>query len=251
MTLFEWGKLARTVATACKEEECISNAMRELRLREDLITDPNKTTSFSIGDQRLKKHLQTLDSFKMNTGGGFVKRSRQQKQFHFWFTQALLPRFYGNEWTMRAQQVLFQFTHPQEAPNGLEKTRPEVLVITPRRYGKTWSIAMFVASLLINLPGIKITVFSVAHRSSKWLMQKVAKFIGDIEGGRERICKYNQEELFVSAYPLGKGKGANSNEARFKQGDNGTSEFYSFPASVDSKIIFCVCVCVRVCLLKR
>lgn len=232
---FSWLKLVETVSDECGELERITAAMRKLNLRDEISTNPNRTNSFCMGDIRLRQHMQTLDMFKMDIGG-YVDRSDQQRLFHYWFTQALLPHFYGHhEWPLHAQRVLMSFTH-DSVPQGLMKVRPEVLVVTPRRYGKTWSIAMFVASVLLNVPGIKVAVFSTGHRASNWLMMKVAKFINDIEGGGERICRQNQEQLFVSPVALSKGKSVNSSEAKARQQMEGTSEFYSFPGSVNSKL---------------
>lgn len=234
MTVFSWAKLVDTVTDAFYEDERICHATKQLSLREDISTDPNKN-AFSMGDLRLKKHQQTLDMFRMDTGG-YVERSQQQKYFHHWFTQAILPHFYGKQdWCLQAQRVLANFTYDDDKEERIEKVSPEVLVVTPRRYGKTWAIAMFVASILLNIPGIKVAVFSTGHRASNWLMRKVAKFINDIEGGGARICRQNQEELFVSPVALTKGKSANSSEAKARQTMEGTSEFYSFPSSVNSK----------------
>jgi hypothetical protein len=124
----------------------------------------------------------------------------------------------------------------------LRKPHAEVLCITPRRFGKTWGVAMYVAAMMLCVPGIKIGVFSTAQRVSTWFMRKVLKFILDIEGSDRHIVKQTNEELFLSENPIPDGVSANSLEARRLIYSGRTSQFYSFPSSVNSKL--CVCVCV-------
>lgn len=58
---------------------------------------------------------------------------------------------YGDEWDLSCERVLREL--------GIDKVRPEVMVQTPRRFGKTVSVAMFVLSLLLNVPGVRICQF--------------------------------------------------------------------------------------------
>ena len=99
--------------------------------------------------------------------------------------------------------------------------------------GKTWSVALFVLSLLINVPGIRVCVFSTGKRASGGLMQIIVDFLARIKGGTDRIMRRNQEELFIGppCGEEGKGKG------RFKTANEGnTSKLFSFPSSVSGKI---------------
>ena len=71
--------------------------------------------------------------------------------------------------------------------------------MTPRRWGKTTSVAMFVAAMLWCVPDMWISVYSTGRRASNSLAEMVAKFVCHLDdgGGGERISKRNQEELFL------------------------------------------------------
>lgn len=118
--------------------------------------------------------------------------------------------------------------------------------MTPRRFGKTWAVSMFVAALALNVPGILITIFSTGKRASNSLMGIALRFINGIPGARERICKQTSEELYMSELPLPAGKGLNSPEVRRIQSLPSTSRIQSFPSSVKG-VCVCVCACVCVC----
>jgi hypothetical protein len=231
----DWLSVAEELCKTHQVEHEEREASRRLRTREEISLAPNQKKRFCAGDSRLRDLMRILDSFKMEVSNALIVRSVQQKKFHHWFIQAVLPHIFGEDWDTNCQRVLGEFD--------LDKLYPEVLCITPRRYGKTWAVSMFVAALLMCVPGIRVAVFSTGKRASSWLMRKVVKFIKDIEGGADRIVRQNQEELFVGDAPLNKGMGLKSVEAKNRTTSPGTSEFYSFPNAVDGESRFaCVCV---------
>ena len=90
-----------------------------------------------------------------------------------------------------------------------------MLVCTPRRFGKTTSVAMFCAALLYCVPDMWISCFSTGQRASSSLLDLVAKFVCTREDGEGRILKKNQEQLFL--------KGNNPSDVR---------RMFSYPSSV-------------------
>lgn len=86
---------------------------------------------------------------------------------------------------------------------------------TPRRFGKTTSVAMFCAALLYCVPDMWISCFSTGQRASSSLLDLVAKFVCTREDGEGRILKKNQEQLFL--------KGSNAADVR---------RMFSYPSSV-------------------
>ena len=68
-----------------------------------------------------------------------------------------------------------------------------MLVCTPRRFGKTWSVAMFVAALLYCVPNMWISVFSTGQRASSSLLDLAHKFVCSLKDGSKRVKKKNQE----------------------------------------------------------
>jgi hypothetical protein len=96
-------------------------------------------------------------------------------------------------------------------------------------------VALFVLALLVNVPGIRICIFSTGKRASGGLLQIVLDFLQKVEGGRERILKQNQEELYLA--PPGQGKG----KKRATAGDVAhagarVSKLLSYPSSVTGNL---------------
>jgi hypothetical protein len=135
------------------------------------------------GDLILKKVLNQLDSFEE------FQRSETQKQFHKEFVDASLPHIYGLEFERNRSRILAQ--------RQLKELQQEILVCTPRRFGKTTSVSMFCACLLMYCPNMWIAVFSTGQRASTSLLDLTAKLVNAIEGGHEKILKKNQEQLFL------------------------------------------------------
>lgn len=180
----KWDKIMEQVAVDMKEMEARTASSRALMNRyEPDDTKRFRAKGFCSGDLRVRAVLDTLDQFGM-------KRSEDQKLFHRNFLIACLPKIYGSEWDQHKRRVLREF--------GIPRIDFEVMIITPRRWGKTVSVAMFVTAILICVPGIEMGIFSTGSRASGSLMEKIVSFIGKIPGAKDRIVKANQEDLFVA-----------------------------------------------------
>ena len=127
---------------------------------------------------------RTLDGFPG------MARLGAQKRFHRAFTAACLPIIYGHQdFEKHRDRIL--------ATAGLERVETEVLICTPRRWGKTTSVAMFCAALLCSVEDMWISCFSTGQRASTSLLDLVAKLVRSLPGGASRILKKNQEQLFL------------------------------------------------------
>lgn len=142
------------------------------------------------GDARVRAIRQVLDKYE-----GFV-RSDAQKSFHDAFTKAVLPHIYGPADFERYREKILH-------DNNMKKVDYEILVCTPRRFGKTTAVSMWCAALLACVPDMWISVFSTGQRASSSLLDQTAKFFRMLEagsvvrGGEDNILKKNQEELFT------------------------------------------------------
>ena len=137
-----------------------------------------------MGDECLKTLELALNSFKG------IERSRDQVRFHTAFINACLPHIYGSQWTQRAAIVM--------AERNLTCIDSEVMCMTPRRFGKTWAVAMFVAGLLCSVPNIRIAIFSTGQRASSSLTDTIKDFLKKLpvySNFTEDKC--NQEKLFI------------------------------------------------------
>jgi len=225
-----WSQQLRSAVISIAHDASREAEQKRVRDRMDVslreaISDDVKTTC--RGDELVRSILRTLDTFQTASGEPLV-RSREQKYFHYWWIQANFPKIYKSQWHAHSERVLKNAPQLFGFPESLDRIFPEVLCLTPRRYGKTWAVAMFIAAMLYNVPGFKFATFSTGKRASGWVMRDVVSFFKQLPQARERIIKRNQEELLVSEFPL-----ENRGSARAHTGV--ISEFNSFPASVDGK----------------
>lgn len=215
-----WLALARTMSDELQTTQERDDEKLHFTSRLEFSLDPMRGLRRNSGDERVEHIQRDLDSFG-------VTRTPTQRLFHYWFLQAIFEVIYGPEWDSSATRVLRRF--------GLQRVRNEVMVLTPRRFGKTWSVALFVVSVLLNVPGIKIAIFSTGRRASGSLMKIALGFLDKIPSAYRRICKFSNEELFIAEKPLPMHKSMNSNEARRAQSDPKTSTLHSFPSNVIGK----------------
>lgn len=213
--LFDSVRLHREAQLRRKRQACT------LMRRRVAATRPPESHDTDAGDQRLASLRATLGSFGM--------RSADQVEFHEMFIEASLPHIFGKAtWPMVAQRVLSRL--------GIARVRSEVLVLTPRRYGKTTSVAMFVAAMLLEVPGITIAVYSTGKRASDGVMAQVGKYISLLPNASAREISRNKEQLFISAHVP---DGTKSRQALLD--DATTSKFFSYPSSADRECAF-LCV---------
>jgi hypothetical protein len=140
--------------------------------------------------EKCREALRALD----NSGW---KRSFHQRQFHEAYIRACARVFFktdGPAAFMQKQQKLLEL-------NGWECIAQEVLVSTPRRFGKTISISMFAAALIFSCPAVECSIYSTCKRISTKLLRMVVRFINLIHE-KLNIPKYkelrqNQEEIML------------------------------------------------------
>jgi hypothetical protein len=114
--------------------------------------------------------------------------------------------------------------------NSWEHLAAEVLISTPRRFGKTISVSMFAAAILFAAPAVELSIYSTCKRISQKLLRNVVKFFHVICGqdvGSEgfRVVRQNMEEIVL-------------------QGAAGTQDVRvvnSYPSKVGF-VVFLVCV---------
>lgn len=203
-----------------KEKEIATERSKILRSKLEVYSG-GSDHKICLGDQRLKTVFHLLNNM------GYT-RSPDQVLFHDSYIHACLPLIYGEEWPKNSVRVMRTFR--------LKKLEQLVLVLTPRRIGKTVSVAMFVAAILLAVPGIEIAVFSTCQRASTAIMKLVLKMLTRVPGSDRRILGKNKETLYVSATPLPIGIGPNSAIAKKMVNSPSVSTLNCFPASENSKL---------------
>ena len=102
----------------------------------------------------------------------------------------------------------------------LDDYNPYTLISTPRRWGKTTSVAIFIAACLLTVPHIWISVYSTGRRASKALGDLVHKYLVKMEEAthvkKSGVFIKNTEELFYGTV-------------------NDLRRLYSYPATVQAR----------------
>jgi len=146
--------------------------------------------------QLCRKYLAKLDSLGWN-------RSYHQRLFHDDFLKACTRSFWKLEppgqFARDHQRVL--------RVNGWDHIAQEILISTPRRFGKTISVSMFCAAMLLACPLVEISIYSTCKRISQKILRNVQKFalmIADSDYGtlNFRVLRENMEEINLQG-PLG------------------------------------------------
>jgi len=140
-----------------------------------------KTTELT-GDRIVARIQEQLDSFGMT-------RHDHQREFHDMFIHSTLPKIYEKTWAQNYNTILRKY--------GIKKHYSESLIVCPRRYGKTYSVAMYCAAYLMNTPNCEIALFSTGKRTAGKLMALIVSFCDLIPGFRDRVEIKNQELLQV------------------------------------------------------
>ena len=133
------------------------------------------------GDERMQAIRKTLNEL------GY-ERSKMQRQFHDRFIQAVALHLYKDDPDVDLESIMRM--------NGWNDLRQSVLCLTPRRFGKTTAVAMFVAAYAMCVPHSTQSIFSTGRRASQKLLQLIRDIIKKTPMASS-IVKCNQEELIL------------------------------------------------------
>lgn len=146
------------------------------------------------GFSRMEKCRHALDSID---AGGEWKRSFFQRKFHDAFMAACARAFFkadGEGAFQRAFQRILEI-------NNWNNLNQEILISTPRRFGKTISVSMFAAALLYSCAQVELSIYSTCKRISQKLLRNVIKFLDIIYthtgGEKMRVIRANCEEIHI------------------------------------------------------
>lgn len=139
----------------------------------------------TTGDEKLADLVEALD--RLDEIG--FKRSSAQRQFHRYYISACLKKIYGKDLNRNLARILKE--------HELEELRSDVIVSTPRRWGKTFSVALYVAAYLWSQPGCEVSIYSTGRRASRKILALIWKMVVALSGGESIIKEYNVENLVI------------------------------------------------------
>ena len=111
------------------------------------------------------------------------RRSYHQRLFHDDFIRACTRIFWKREPPGKFARDQCEILRR----NNWSHLQQEVLISTPRRFGKTISVSMFAAAMLYSAPGVEISIYATCKRISQKLLRNVVKFF-------DLLCKNNIKE---------------------------------------------------------
>ena len=149
---------------------------------------------------------------------GYPRTSTQRDVFHKSFIGACLSLIYGKKLNENLPRIMNKY--------GYKRIQNDVLISTPRRHGKTHAVALFVAAIMIAIPGIHVCIYSTGRRASKMILNLIKEIVSTYYKGMERNMdeknKNVEEFIFVSHF--------SSNQK--------SSKCEAFPASITGKSSF-------------
>jgi hypothetical protein len=146
--------------------------------------------------QLCRKYLAKLDTLGWD-------RSYHQRLFHDDFLKACTRSF----WKLEPPGQFARDHQKVLRTNSWDHIAQEILISTPRRFGKTISVSMFCAAMLLACPGVEISIYSTCKRISQKILRNVQKFAlliadSDYETLNFSVKRQNMEEINLQG-PLG------------------------------------------------
>jgi hypothetical protein len=146
---------------------------------------------FPVQVSKVQKGHDQMDLFRsmLNT----FSRSNQQKQMHEAMLCTIVRQVYGDA-VIEHELEICQY-------NGFETLDQEIVISAPRRFGKSWGVAMFCSVVLQVLKGCEISIFSSGARAAgaetglSGIIRKM--LIEHFRIPKEILWKDNQEHVFL------------------------------------------------------
>lgn len=187
----------REAAMLARRRETMGHlASQTMYIRDDPVTGAasgSTSKSMSQGKRRFQDvcywAFKGIPESNTDQFGRQIELDLIQKMFIQSFIQSCVPLIFGNDWNNCMNDFLHEFK--------LDVINPYTITISPRRMGKSWSIAIFILALLWCVPGIQIGIFSTGGRASESLLGHVARFLHGLPDGMKRLGKKTQNILSV------------------------------------------------------
>lgn len=147
-------KLIITAYNVFEEETLIKLEDKQVKTHINNMLDGMKQKTAAKGDKLVLKLKELLDYIPKSYKGW--QRSAMQKMFHRNFTQAVCLHLYRDDPDIDMGKIMKM--------NQFDNLKQQVLCLTPRRFGKTTSVAMFVAAYCLTVPRSEQCIFSTGRR---------------------------------------------------------------------------------------
>jgi len=120
------------------------------------------------------------------------QRESHQIKIHNSCISACLPQIYGTELLPNMSRILKE--------HRLKEFSTQQLIVMPRRFGKTWAMAMIAAAYAWTQPGSEVSIYSTCRRASRAILVLIYRFVNELANGDDSIIiNYNQEILVIKS----------------------------------------------------
>ena len=151
-----------------------------------LMASTNSSAKSVSGRDRLGRLNEALTIIKSSPG---MINDKNQRDFHRKMTMAVIRKLFKDDFAEHLEYLRTQFE--------TDAFKAEVMIITPRRFGKTYSVAMFVAACAYAIEGSDQAIFSTGRRASKKLLDLIYRFLCKLPGMKESIIVKNVETIHI------------------------------------------------------
>eukprot|EP00961_Rhodomonas_salina_P137158 1845280-Rhodomonas_salina.3 len=180
-----------------------------------VVANSSQRAAALVPDSAINAHMTKYDVFEGASGFSRMvacrralealdrrgwERSYHQKVFHDQYIRACARVFFKNDPEgsfNRAHQKILEL-------NGWDSLPQEVLISTPRRFGKTISVSMFAAAMIFSCPKFELSIYSTCKRISQKLLRNIVKFLEvihtELDIQPSKVLRMNSEE--VSLVPV-------------------------------------------------
>ena len=139
--------------------------------------------------ERMKRMFRFLDN------SPDVFRSKQQQQFHDALTEAAGRIIYRSDYENDTEAIMRR--------NRWGDTRQELFICTPRRFGKTWAMAMFAAILALACPNAIVSVYSTGQTAAGALLKLAKKFFRLLSPWSDKMSMVSENMTTLEFCPTG------------------------------------------------
>ena len=175
-----------------EEETLITLESKQPQTCIGAITEGSKKKQSAQGDKLMFKLKKLLDYVPKSYKGW--ERSKMQKIFHRNFMQATCMHLYRQDPDIDIDRIMKM--------NGFDNLKQQVLCLTPRRFGKSTSVAMFVAAYGMTVPYSEQCIFSTGRRASQKLLELIRDMIKSGEHAHMFIKCNGETMLLQGPTPL-------------------------------------------------
>jgi len=183
------GPLDRVSKCFEKQESIESEAYKLPSLSGELLDLTKRESRRITGRQRYNKARQALAAFG-------ITPSPMQRVFFDNMFGACAELIFKDDLETERDDLMLEL--------GLTRLQKQFMAITPRRFGKTYSVAMFVVAMAFGVENLEQSIFSTGRRASQKLLDLIYWFMCKIPGMKESIIRHNVETIWIQG-PNGAG----------------------------------------------